>query len=58
MLVDMFEPVRAAGLSGDPLVDFHQDAVVHLPDGSRATVVSVLNILTSAVWFRWRSPWF
>jgi hypothetical protein len=56
MLVEMFVPTGAVGLSGDPLVDFHQGAVVDLPDGRRARVVSVLSMKTSGCVLRCEVP--
>jgi hypothetical protein len=56
MLVDIVVPAGAVGSYGDPPVDFRQGAVVDLPDGRRARVVSVLSIKTSGCVVRFEVP--
>ena len=56
MLVDMFVPAETVGLSGNPLVDFHQGAAVDLPDGRQARVVSLLSMKTSGWVLRCEVP--
>jgi hypothetical protein len=52
----MFVPAGAVGLSGDPLVDVHQGAVVDLPDGRRARVVPVLSMKRPGCVVRFEVP--
>jgi hypothetical protein len=56
MLVDMFVPAGTVGLSGNPLVDFRQGAVVDLGDGTQARVVSILSIKRSGCVVRCEVP--